>query len=90
MRGLGAEKQSCTMDKFDRIYQLDHILAGRRTPVVPFDEEYDKALLKPLHASIPLRFVSIPTLIAMKEAAGRKQDEIDIEYLRMRQADESK
>jgi len=30
-----------------------------------------------------VRFVSIPTLIRMKEAAGRPQDTIDIEHLRM-------
>jgi len=50
----------------------------------PFDEEYAKALIKPLYGSIEVRFVSIPTLIKMKEAAGREQDRIDIEHLRMR------
>lgn len=46
-----------------------------------FDEEYAKALLKPLYGSIEVRFVSIPTLIRMKEAAGREQDRTDIEHL---------
>jgi hypothetical protein len=46
-----------------------------------FDEEFSRALVKPLR-SIAVRFVSIPTLIAMKELAGRPQDKIDIEYLR--------
>lgn len=50
----------------------------------PFEEEYAKALLKPLYGSIEVRFVSIPTLIKMKEVAGREQDKIDIEHLRMR------
>ena len=49
----------------------------------PFEEEYARALIRPLGA-IPVRFVSIPTLIKMKEAAGRKQDLLDIEYLRER------
>lgn len=60
----------------------------RETPVdvfvtepFPFDEEYSRALVKPL-GSIPARFVSIPSLIRMKESAGRPQDRIDIEYLR--------
>lgn len=60
----------------------------RETPVdvfvaepFPFDEEYSRALVKPL-GSIPVRFVSIPSLIRMKEIAGRPQDKIDIEYLR--------
>ncbi len=65
----------------------------RETPIdvfvtepFPFDEEYERALLKPLGA-IPVRFVSIPTLIKMKLAAGRKQDMLDIEYLRERLKD---
>lgn len=65
--------------------------AHRETPIdvfvtEPFDfeVEYGSALMKPLHGAIPVRFVSIPTLIRMKEAAGRPQDLIDIEYLRMR------
>jgi hypothetical protein len=46
-----------------------------------FDEEYARALMKPL-GSVAVRFVSIPSLIRMKEIAGRPQDKIDIEYLR--------
>lgn len=60
----------------------------RDTPVdvfvtEPFDfnEEYGRALVKPLR-SVAVRFVSIPSLIRMKEIAGRSQDKIDIEYLR--------
>ena len=69
----------------------------RETPVdvfvaepFDFDAEFAAALVKPLFGTLPVRFVSIPTLIRMKEAAGRPQDIIDIGYLRMRQAqDES-
>jgi hypothetical protein len=50
----------------------------------PFEEEYARSLLKPLHGSIDVRFVSITTLINMKTAVGRQQDLIDVEYLRMR------
>ena len=50
----------------------------------PFNDEYDRALVKPLYGTIEVRFVSIPTLIQMKEAAGREQDRIDIEHLRIR------
>jgi hypothetical protein len=46
-----------------------------------FEAEYARALVKPL-GPVAVRFVSIPTLIRMKEAAGRAQDKIDIEYLR--------
>lgn len=54
----------------------------------PFEEEYAKALMKPLYGSIEVRFISILTLIKMKEAAGREQDRIDIEHLRMRLEDD--
>ncbi len=46
-----------------------------------FDDEYTRALLKPLGV-VAVRFVSIASLIRMKELAGRPQDRIDIEYLR--------
>ena len=62
----------------------------RETPIdlfvvepFPFDDEYRRALVKPLRGSLTVRFVSIPTLIRMKEAAGRPHDRIDIEHLRM-------
>jgi len=54
-----------------------------------FDEEYANALIKPLYGSIEVRFVSTPTLIKMKEVAGREQDRIDIEHLRMRLEDDA-
>ncbi|MBI2311047.1 MAG: hypothetical protein HYU77_00885 [Betaproteobacteria bacterium] len=56
----------------------------------PFDEECERALVKPLYGALPVRFVSIPTLIRMKEAAGRPQDAIDIEHLRMRLEDDAR
>ena len=65
--------------------------AHRETPVdlfvaepFDFDAEFERALVKPLHSVMPVRFVSIATLIRMKEAAGRSQDKIDVEYLRIR------
>ena len=67
--------------------------AHRETPVdlfvtepFAFDREYERALIKPLGPTA-VRFVTIPTLIRMKEAAGRPQDRIDIEHLRMRLED---
>ena len=63
--------------------------AHRDTPVDMFvrepfvlDEEYQRALVKPL-GSIAVRFVSLPTLMRMKDEAGRPQDKIDIDQLRM-------
>lgn len=75
-------------EKEMKVFQLwsdDH----RDTPIdlfveepFPFDEEYSRALVKPLYGAVNVRFVSIETLIRMKEAAGRAQDRIDIEHLR--------
>jgi hypothetical protein len=39
--------------------------------------------------ALDVRFVSIRTLIRMKELAGRPQDLIDIEYLRIRIDDDA-
>ena len=41
-----------------------------------FDSEYARAMIKPLRENLPVRFVSIPALIRMKEAANRPQDQI--------------
>jgi hypothetical protein len=49
-----------------------------------FDSEYAQAVVKPLRDDLPVRFVSIPTLIRMKQLANRPQDLIDIEHLQMR------
>ncbi len=64
--------------------------AHRETPVdvfvhVPFDfgDEYARALVKPLLDAGDVRFVSIPTLIRMKQEADRPQDRIDVEHLRL-------
>ncbi len=68
--------------------------AHRETPVdifvtepFPFEEEYQRALIKPLYGEIEVRFVTIPTLIRMKQLANRPQDHIDIENLRRIQED---
>ena len=52
-----------------------------------FDGEYELALRKRLLDRFEVRVVDIPTLIAMKEEAGRPKDMVDIEYLRMRMED---
>ncbi|MBA2565612.1 MAG: hypothetical protein H0V09_09355 [Gemmatimonadetes bacterium] len=69
--------------------------AHRETPLdvfvqtlFEFDEEYARALVKDLATAGPVCFVSLRTLIRMKEAAGRPQDLIDIEHLTMRLEDD--
>jgi len=47
-----------------------------------FDTEYDNALNVDLAPGLPVQFVSIPTLIRMKEVAGRPRDLDDIQHLR--------
>ena len=49
----------------------------------PFEDEYRRSLVKPLHGAIPVRFVCIETLIRMKEASGRLADRADAEQLRL-------
>jgi len=77
--------------------ELARIRRSRMPPIdvfvielFPFDDEYQCALIKPLYGTLPVRVVSIPTLIRMKELAGREQDRIDIEHLRMRLDDNGK
>lgn len=53
----------------------------------PFEEEYQRSLVKLLYNSLDVHFVSIPTLIDMKKTAGRDQDRIDIDHLLMRLED---
>jgi hypothetical protein len=54
-----------------------------------FDEEYARALVTPLHDNLSIRFVSLATLIRMKEEAGRPQDRADIDQLRARKDDDA-
>lgn len=50
----------------------------------PFDfqAEYQNSLRDQLHPGLPVRFVSIPALIRMKEVAARPKDIDDIQHLR--------
>jgi flagellar assembly factor FliW len=54
-----------------------------------FDEEYERALITPLHEKLPIRFVSLPTLIRMKQQADRPQDRADIEQLLARKENDA-
>ncbi|MGQ0592590.1 MAG: hypothetical protein ACT4QB_08060 [Gammaproteobacteria bacterium] len=47
-----------------------------------FDSEYDNALKGDLAPGLPVHFVSIPTLISMKETAARPRDLDDIQHPR--------
>jgi hypothetical protein len=55
----------------------------------PFEEEYRQSVIKPI-ADVDVRFVSLSTLIRMKEKVGRLQDRIDVENLRLRLKDDAK
>jgi hypothetical protein len=47
-----------------------------------FDREHDVALQGEIAPGLFVRFVSIPTLIAMKESAARPNDLVDVQHLR--------
>lgn len=53
------------------------------TAPFPFSEEYAVAPRRSLAGVGDARFVSLPTLIRMKEIAGRRRDWADIEDLRL-------
>ena len=82
------QRQRWIREKEMKVFQLwsdEH----RDTPIdlfveepFSFDEEYSRAVVKPLYGAVEVRFVSLGTLIRMKEAAGRAQDRVDIEHLR--------
>jgi hypothetical protein len=55
-----------------------------------FDEEYARALIKPLHDRIEVRFVSAGALIRMKSAVGRPQDHLDVENPRIIESDDDR
>jgi hypothetical protein len=91
----GKQRESWIRDKGMQVLQFWSD-AHRETPVdvlvrepFVFDEEYQRALVKPL-GPISVRFVSIPALIRMKEEAGRQQDRIDIDQLRLRLKDDAR
>lgn len=85
-----AQRETWARDKGMQVFQLwsdQH----RETPIdifvtepFAFDQEYAQALVKPLQDDLSVPFVTIPTLIRMKQLADRPQDRIDIEYLRAR------
>ena len=57
----------------------------------PFDfgAEYQLALVQELAAGVPVRFVRLSALLAMKATAGRPQDLADIAELRVANPEES-
>ncbi len=50
----------------------------------PFAEEYQRAVVRELAGIGGIRVVSLPTLIRMKQEAGRPQDLADVDNLRLR------
>ncbi len=83
-----AQREQWIRDKGMKVLQFWSD-AHRETPIdvfviepFDFDQEYGASLSKPL-GDISVRFVSVTTLIRMKEIAGRPQDQLDIEELRM-------
>ncbi len=88
-----ANRERWMREKDMKVFQLwsdEH----RETPIdvfvsepFDFDKEYGAALRKPVFGRLEVRVATIPTLIRMKEAAGRPEDKIDVERLRERLAD---
>jgi hypothetical protein len=49
---------------------------------VDFEVEYTRAMAGEVLPGVPVRFLALPTLIRMKEAAGRPRNHDDIQHLR--------
>lgn len=84
-----AEKGMQVLNFFADKYQETSVDVFVREPF-DFQKEFDAATVGELLPSVPVRFVSIPTLIRMKEAAGRPRDHDDIQHLRWILEDEKK
>jgi hypothetical protein len=48
-----------------------------------FEAEYQSALVKELSRGLDVRFVSLPTLIRMKEEVARPEDLLDVQHLKI-------
>lgn len=48
-----------------------------------FEAEYNGGLVKPLYQDLEIHFVSLQTLIKMKEQVGRPEDLIDVQHLKV-------
>lgn len=82
-------RESWVRDKGMKVFQLFSDIHPE-TPIdifvehpFDFEEEYNRALNETLDAEVATRFVSLETLIHMKEAVGRPRDLDDAEHLRM-------
>lgn len=91
-----ATRESWVRDKNMMVLQLWSD-THRETPIdlfaaepFNFDDEYEHALIKPLYGQIAVRFVSVRTLLVMKQNAGRDQDKIDVEQLRLLMTDDDR
>lgn len=88
-----SQRESWVRDKGMQVFQLwsdahpETSVDVFVTEPFDFNEEYARAVIKPLRDSLSVPFVTIPTLIRMKELANRPQDQIDIEHLRLRMHD---
>jgi len=87
MRLASFETIAKALESADVRYLVAGGLAVNAHGILRFTKDID--LVKPLHAAIPVRFVSLRTLIEMKQQAGRPQDLADIEQLRMRLDEDS-
>jgi hypothetical protein len=85
-----AQREAWVREKAMQVFQLRRD-QHRETPIdiflaepFAFDPEYDAALIKPLRDDLPAHFVTIATLIRMKQLADRPQDRLDLEHLKPR------
>lgn len=75
------EKGMQVLNFFSDLHPATSVDVFVRTPF-EFDREYDVALVGEVRPGLAARFVSLETLIRMKEEAGRPRDQDDMQHLR--------
>ena len=82
LRGEWVRNKGMTVLSFSSERHRETTLDVFVTEPFDFEREITQALEAELSPGVMIRFVSLPTLVAMKEAAGRPRDIDDLEHLR--------
>jgi hypothetical protein len=77
----GSGRKACGLNFFSDRHRETNVDLFVREPF-DFEREYMNALQGDLALGLRVRFVSLPTLIAMKEQANRPRDLDDVQHLR--------
>jgi len=77
------DKRLIVLNLFSDAHPQTPVDIFAREPFV-FSTEHEAALVDEVTHGVPVRIVSLPTLLRMKAEAGRPEDLLDIEQLKLR------